>query len=245
MIIGAQKGGTSALFEILKQHPHLAAASKKEIHYFDNDEWYEEGNIHEYNSHFLLPHEGPLRAKAFEATPIYIFHPLIAERLHRYNPKLKLIVSLREPAERAFSAWTMYHHHFSTGKYQYLHDPRPFDVAVNEELEILEQTSFWENKIAYVKRGIYHSQIEEYLKYFPKEQMLFIESEMIKDSFSQVSFDIQAFLGVPKYSLLLKKSNLRQTDEQEKYETTLKELMEFYSPYNEELFELIGQKFNW
>ena len=245
MIIGAQKGGTSALFEILKQHPHLAAASKKEIHFFDDDEWYEKGTIEEYDSHFPLPHEGPFKAKAFEATPIYIYHPLTAERLSRYNPKLKLIVSLREPSERAFSAWAMYHHHFSSGKYQYLHDPRPFDVAIEEELKTLQEKSFWDDKIAYVKRGIYHSQIEEYLKFFPREQMLFIESEMIKGSFSQVSFDIQAFLGVPRYSLQLKKSNLRQIDDGEIYNTTLEELKEFFPPYNEKLFELIGQKFEW
>jgi len=245
MIIGAQKGGTSALFEILKQHPYLAQASKKEIHYFDNDEWYEEGKLEEYNAHFPLPHEVPFYSRAFEATPLYIFHPLVASRLYEYNPKLKLIISLREPASRAFSAWTMYHHHFKTGKYQFLHDPRPFDEAIEQELAVLEQTNFWENKISYVKRGIYSAQIEEYLKYFPKEQFLFLESDQIKQSFSEVSFRIQAFVGVPRHSLPFIEYNLKQVDERNVYVATIKKLQTYFEPFNQQLFELIGQRFEW
>jgi hypothetical protein len=245
MIIGAQKGGTSALFEILEKHPFILGASKKEVHYFDNDEWYTQGKIHEYNQHFYLPHEIPLRAKVFEATPIYIFHPEIAQRLWKYNPDLRLIVSLREPASRAFSAWTMYHHHFAEGKYSFLHDPRSFSQAVADEMKVLETESFWDNKIAYVKRGFYARQIKQYLNFFPKDQMLFIESSEVRESFDSVSKEIQDFIGVPHHDLVKKESNLRQVDDQIKYAETISELRAFYQPYNEELYELIEKRFDW
>jgi hypothetical protein len=220
-------------------------ASKKEIHYFDDEEWYAKGRIHEYHQHFYLPHEIPMRSKVFEATPIYLFHPEIAQRLYKYNAKLKLIVSLREPSARAFSAWTMYHHHFREGKYSFLHDRRSFAKAVEDEMKVLESESFWKNKISYVKRGFYASQIEEYLKFFSREQMLFIESTTLKTSFEKVSKEIQNFVEVPFHSLEKRTTNVSEVDEQEKYKATLEDLKKFYRPHNERLYELIGKSFDW
>ena len=245
MIIGAQKAGTTGLFNTLNNHSLIIGSSGKEIHYFDNDLWYSKKQLHSYHSYFPLPHNVPQNARLFEATPIYLFHPLVAERLYKYNPKLKLIVLLRDPAHRAFSAWTMYHHHLKTGPHKNSHDPRPFDVAIKEELKNIQSTSFYENKIAYVKRGIYHNQIEEYLKYFPIEQLLFVESHALKKQPQKTLKSIYDFIEVPNNQNRLIKSNKSKVSQKEIYEKDIQILKDFYSTENEKLYKLIGSEYNW
>lgn len=245
IIIGAQKAGTTGLFEILDQHSLIVCSNIKEIHYFDNDQWYLERKLYSYHSYFPFPHNVPKKAKLFEATPIYLFHPEVAERLFNYNPKLKLIILLRNPVERAFSAWTMYHHHFKTGRYKELHDPRNFTEAISEEFEKIDQSDFWNNKIGYVKRGIYHYQIEAFLKYFPVSQVLFIESEELKKEQEKAYANIQSFIGVPYENISLIEANKSEISEKDDYKNDFIKLYEFYKPHNEKLYSIIGREFKW
>jgi len=163
LIIGAQKAGTTGMFDILNQHSKLQGSLKKEIHYFDNDAWYKNKKYHQYHYYFPLPFKIAINTKLFEATPIYLFHPKGAQRLQSYNSNLKLIILLRNPVERAFSAWTMAHHHFKEGAFKKYQDPRSFTEAINNELDNFDQLSFYDDRKAYVKRGIYHNQIERYI----------------------------------------------------------------------------------
>ena len=245
IIIGAQKSGTTGLFDILDKHSCIASSAMKEVHYFDNDEWFNNNKLFEYHSVFPLPYKLNAKSKAFEASPMYIFHPEVASRLHHYNPNLKLILSLREPAQRAFSAWTMYHHHFKTGKYSYLHDPRTFSEAITEEINGIEKESYYTNPISYVKRGIYHLQIEKYLEYFKKEQLLIFEANTLRKQPDQVLKTIQNFIDVPHEKLDFISSNSSKLNEKDKYKNDIISLQEFYKPYNEKLFNLLGERYDW
>lgn len=245
IIIGVQKGGTSGLFSMLKTHSHIDASSTKEVHYFDKDKWYSENKIYQYHSFFPLPFEVRKNTKIFEASPIYIFHPKVASRLHTYNSNLKLILLLRDPVERAFSAWTMYHHHFKNGKYSHLHDPRSFSEAISDELKNIEQESFYDNRVSYVKRGIYHIQIKEYLKYFKKKQLLIIDSKNLRLSPDIQLNRIQQFIDVPTEKLNSISSNVGRVNDKVKYFKDLEKLRKFYEVHNDKLSELIGIRFNW
>jgi hypothetical protein len=244
IVLGAQKAGTTALYQILKQHSLIKGSNTKEIHYFNNDLWYSENKITSYHSFFPWPHNVPKKAKLFEITPCYLFHPEVAKRLYNYNPNLKLIIIMRNPAARAFSAWTMYHHHFKTGWYREQHDPRTFTEAINEELKNLEHTSYSEDKRGYIKRGIYHYQIEAFLKYFPKNQLIFIESNELKEK-KETLAQIQSFIDVPFENITLLQTNQSQVCEKNNFEKDLLKLKEFYLPYNKKLYKLIGREFNW
>lgn len=245
IIIGAQKGGTSALFHTLKNHTYTIPSAVKEVHYFDDDEWYNKKRVFEYHSFFPLPKFFHPKRKAFEATPLYIFHPEVPHRLYKFNPRLKLIITLRDPAERAFSAWTMYHHHFKSGNNTRYHDPRTFSNAISDQIENMENESFYDNKIAYVKRGIYHEQIERYFSYFPKDQLLIIDSNELKNRPDDVLKRIQDFIEIPYEKLKPINANSRRVDERDKYLDDIKFLKEFYKPHNERLFALIGERFEW
>ena len=237
IIIGAQKAGTTSLYEMLIQHSELLGSTTKEVHYFDRDEWYHQQNIDEYH-HYFPTVESKVNVLSFEATPMYLFHPEVAERLYQYNAQLKLIVLLRNPVERALSAWTMYH-------YSMKGDPRTFEQAIAQELRDYDRLSYYNNKICYVKRGVYHEQIERYLKLFPKEQLLFLDSNEFKTMPSVVLEKVTSFLGVRNEEIKLLHSNASKVENKQDYPKQLAKLKEFYEPYNYRLYELLGNDYGW
>ena len=107
VIIGAQRCGTSSLYSYLIEHPQIAPATRKELHYFDlnyaaGDEWYRS----QFPQFPDTPFDGRLTVTG-EASPYYLFHPMAAERCASVVPDAKLIVMVRDPVERAYSH---YHH---------------------------------------------------------------------------------------------------------------------------------------
>lgn len=111
LICGAQRCGTTSMYKTLSQHPGvLKAVLRKGVHYFDTG--YLNGRGW-YQAHF------PLQATArrverrtgiapmtFESSPYYLFHPLAAQRIARDLPGVRIVVLLRDPVERAYSAHT-------------------------------------------------------------------------------------------------------------------------------------------
>jgi hypothetical protein len=97
IIIGAQKGGTTSLYNYLIQHPQIAPAAQKEIHYFDL-------NFDKSPRLVLCPiSPAPKQAKTTNrrSQPYYICHPQVPQRIYDLCPKVKIIALLRNPVERA------------------------------------------------------------------------------------------------------------------------------------------------
>ncbi|MEL7145980.1 MAG: sulfotransferase [Bacteroidota bacterium] len=241
IIVGAQKAGTTGLFAILKRHSHLVGSLKKEVHYFDNDNWYHQNDLRDYHACFPPSFMVPKDGLAFEASPLYLFHENVAERLKKYNPELKIIVVLREPASRALSAWKMYHHKFKGRKNSALFDHRSFRQAIADE--ITHKNS--EHRFDYIKRGQYAEQIERYLKHFGRDQILFLENNMIKNHLDETVRKICTFLNIPYMELQFKASNVSAHSTNEIFDVELQKLREHYQPYNEELWRVIGENYRW
>src|SRR5437773_9217482 len=106
VIGGTQKGGTSALDSFLRQHPEICMPqTKKELHYFDKEENFDgPPNYKKYHANFKAE---PQHRVIGEATPIYMYWNAAPGRIWTYNPEMKWILVLRNPVERAFSAWNM------------------------------------------------------------------------------------------------------------------------------------------
>ena len=106
-VIGAQKCGTSALRHYLKSFPELDLSVHPEPHFFDNPKIKFAARPVErnalYHSHFRQG-EDKIRG---DVTPIYLFWRPCLRRMAAYNPEMKLIVSLRNPVDRAYSQWQM------------------------------------------------------------------------------------------------------------------------------------------
>jgi hypothetical protein len=94
VIGGVQKAGTTSLFRYLQAHPALLAPLRaKELHFFDDEalDW-SEPNYELLHGAFG---DAGANRKAYEATPIYLFWPPSLQRIHSYNPKMKLIFLFR------------------------------------------------------------------------------------------------------------------------------------------------------
>ena len=189
-IIGAQKSGTSSLYYYLEEHPDISVSIKKELHFWSLH--YEKGQDW-YLSHFLPIPEGTSWVTG-EASPTYLDSPKAAERMYRVFPEMKLIVLLRNPVDRAIS----HYHHWVRLKKEF----RPLEVALQDQLN---QRPKWDDELAirnhYIARSCYVKFLPDWLKYFPRNNILVIASETFQAQPSQVLQDIHGFLNVPPQPL--------------------------------------------
>lgn len=246
LIIGAQKSGTTTLFYWLWQHSYIVRPYIKEISFFDKDQNYAKG-LDWYHSHFPILY--PWCPKVtFEATPEYLYHQQVPERLHSYAPHLKLIVVLRDPVLRAYSAWNMRATRTvakrpNSAEAEY----RDFDVAVMHEIEGMENGTLPLHP-AYVRRGLYAEQLERYFDYFAGDQVLVINSLRMFQDPASVLADVLQFLALPPHEW--SSDSLGTIRVEGNYEGKMSAeiqsmLKEFYRPHNERLYALLGEDFGW
>lgn len=261
LVVGSQKAGTSSLFNFLSLHPQCGFGSTKEIHYFDTN--YDKGETW-YHNHFNRTKT--TAKKYFEVTPSYIYFPWVPERISAYNNKIKLIVVLRDPIERAYSAWNMWRIAHREKKKFYLErfsvDPREhtkpyldlfrkedfpsFNETILDEIEAFMQNEKYSTP-DFVKRGIYVQQFENFYKHFSCDQFLVINSQDLMSSKIKVLKKVEQFLGISSfdwYKKNLVNNHVRGYDSLIDVDS-FSALQEFYKPYNEELFKLLDTDFGW
>lgn len=248
LIIGAQKSGTTFLYQLLVRHPHVKPAFAKEVHYFDlnfgkGDNW--------YRSHFPLQMRNSRKYITGEASPYYLFHPHASRRASTVIPDAKLIVLLRNPVDRAYSH---YQHQVKR-----LRDERrenlTFEEAIEAEERILpaevskmlqdeDYESLSHRTRSYLRRGIYIDQLLIWSSFFQREQMLILKSE---DLFSDTKNTLERtldFLEIPhwapeKYSIPNKREYAGMSP------LLRQRLDEYYKPHNQRLNEYLGEDLGW
>lgn len=165
LCVGTQKGGTSSLYNILRQHSELFLPETKELHFFDYEENFAKGTDF-YFSYFK---DAKKNQKCGEITPNYMYDPKVPERIKTVlGSNIKLIFVLRNPADRAFSQ-----HKMRVGRGG---ETMSFKQAIELELKELKKDNYT-LKHDYIHRSFYDEQIERYLKIFDKKNMLFIHFE--------------------------------------------------------------------
>jgi hypothetical protein len=97
--IGTSKAGSTWIYNVLMHHPSVYMVPGKGLHFFDNH--YERG-LEWYLSHFRPSNDNLIIG---EVSHGYLYSKLACERIAQLNPDAKLMVSLREPVDRAFSAY--------------------------------------------------------------------------------------------------------------------------------------------
>ena len=247
LIIGAQKAGTSAMFQILQQHPQIVAPREKELRFFDDYPKMKYGDFLSYHEMYPLPYQLKPDRLTFEASPSYLFNPVCARRIYQYSPSIRLIISLRDPISRAFSAWKM-HQRFAQSTNQdirLLGDTRSFEDAIKQEVKMFEKTAWEKHLFAYIKRGIYVEQVERYMKYFSKDSLFFLEQSDLLPDPQAVFTDVFRFLQVDdQFVCKPLRVNVSMNNEEMSHEA--KDILHsFYKPYNERLYALLGRTFAW
>jgi hypothetical protein len=251
IMVGAQRCGTTTLFRALMAHPQIVRpAFHKGINFFDLN--YYRGMTW-YRGHFPVAriaqaatahHGGPV---SFEASGYYMYHPFALERAARDLPRVKLVVMLRDPVERAFSA---YKHEYARG-----YEWESFEKALELEDERLigeidrmhadmTYESFPHRHHSYTRRGHYADQLERIFELFPQEQVHVMDSEMFFDKPAQEYQRLQEFLGLQPYEAgHFGQHNARPGAPMDP--GTRRVLEEHFAPHNERLAKLLGWPAQW
>jgi hypothetical protein len=192
LICGTQKGGTTALYSYLSEHPQICMAGQKEVHFFDSDNAFSSGRppYEVYHASFK-PRQG--ERLLGEATPIYMYWYQAAERIWKYNPNIKLIFILRSPIDRAYSHWNMERERGM--------ETLSFWDALQTESERCRLALPKQHRVfSYTSRGFYLDQLRRFMSYFPREQLFILKHEDLRARPAEALGELCAFLEVDALS---------------------------------------------
>lgn len=248
IIIGAQRAGTTSLYNYLCAHPAILPARRKELHFFNRGfaqgmQWYR-AQFPAWIDH--REHWGK-RTLTGESTPAYLFHPLAADRMRQTLPDVKLIALLRNPIDRAFSH---YHHGLRVG-----YETLPFEDAIareparieREREKMLADPGYYSEgyrNYSYLARGMYADQLERWFELFPRERFLILKSEAFYADPAAILNKTFAFLGVSSWKLAAYETYNR-ADYAAMNPVTRARLVDYYAPHNARLYDLLERDLGW
>jgi hypothetical protein len=250
VLIGAQRCGTTSLFHALTAHPQVVPPTfRKGVNYFDLN--YHRG-AQWYRGHFPVAELARLRAGrhgppvAVEASGYYLYHPQAAERLGRDMPAVKLVVMLRDPVERAFSA----HKHESARGYEQEDFRRALELEdgrlageIGRILADPAYESFAHRHHSYRHRGQYAEQLERFYEFFPRTQVHVIDSAAYFSQPAQEYQRLLAFLDLRPFEPAFAAANARPGPPMDA--GCRRMLQEHYQPHDERLAKLLGRQPGW
>lgn len=244
IVIGAQRAGTTSLFDALAAHAQILPSFRKEVHYF---ELHHRRGVDWYRANFPLVRQKAGERITGEATPNYLAHPLVPERVASDAPEAKLVVLLRNPVERTHSSWRL-------RVFEGL-ETRGFGEAIHEEAEsgdvateLLERTAAGRPqeamRYAYLQKSRYAEHLTRWLAHFPREQFHIVQSETLFAVPSETLSEMLAFLGVdPGQPPALDWANAATVADIEPADRAW--LTEYFAPHNAELEAITGLTFAW
>jgi hypothetical protein len=252
LIVGAQRCGTTSMGRTLCEHPAVSCAVlDQEVHYFDNE--YRRG-LAWYRSHFPLSAVARCAARAagvapaaFESSPYYMFHPLAPERIACDLPGVKLLILLRDPVERAYSAHA---HEVALG-----HETEPFERALEleaarlngQEARIVADPGYYSyshQHHAYRARGQYVEQVERLERVFGRDRILVIDSGHFFADPESAYDRVLRFLALPNRGYpAFKRRNAQPRSPMP--DSVRAALDEHFRPYDERLAAWLGWEPSW
>jgi hypothetical protein len=252
LIVGAQRCGTTSLFKTLSQHPAvIPAVLHKGVHYFDTDS---DRSLSWYLGHFptlrraaAIERRTGVRPLTGESSPFYMFHPSASARIAAALPEVKLLVLLRDPVERAYSA----HAHelargFETEPFERALELEPARISGERERMLADPgyVSHHFRHNAYVTRGQYIEQLRTLEDVFGRDRMLVIDSDEFFAN-GRPAFDaVCDFLDLPRRDdISFGKHNARRRSPMP---AQLREqLTAHFAPYDERLAAGWGRVPSW
>ncbi|MEZ4863080.1 MAG: sulfotransferase [Caldilineaceae bacterium] len=197
LILGAAKAGTTSLYAYLRQHPQIYLPRIKEPNFFAYGEapFDRQGpgaeiirrNAIMTPAHYAQLFAGVTQETAIGEASVTNLLPRACERIHHYVPDAKLIVLLRQPADRAYSHFL---HHWRLG----LEPLADFAAALADEPKRLRER--WPLTFCYQRISHYTADLQQYLGAFSREQLRIYLYEDLATRPQQLLQEIFAFLGV-------------------------------------------------
>lgn len=247
VMTGPSKSGSSDLVSHLLTHPNIMTPLAKEIRLYANRDWRLYYPTVEEKHKLEERIVGPARCGYLEPS---LSRVEIADALHRVNPDCKIVITLRDPVARAYSFWKW--ELFMGGNWLRQSKTTPFfhdfsqyvDRAIDLFPAVLMDSITGPQVL---QTGMYYKAVEYWMKCFGEENVLVLDvGEYFQDR-QPVFEKIQAFLDIPVIDIpeYGKKTNENPIKLPPAKPETKAMLAEFYRPYNQKLFDLIGKEFSW
>lgn len=238
VIVGAQKSGTSSLYQHLTRLPGVSPAVRKELDWFNNPRIPEDAALSGYRACFPLRTDGVISG---EASPNYFEQPVSARRLLAAVPDVRVIISLRNPVDRAYSHYRM--------QVKRNWENRTFERALEESPRRLLDDDGWLTSdgamYGYLLRGLYANQLGPWLDLIPPRNLCILRAE---DYFADPAGTIRwlaRFIGIGEVPDRRLPGPTMPHGSSTMDPETQSILADYFAPHNERLYRLLGRDFGW
>ncbi len=181
MIVGAQKSGTSSLLRYLAQHPDIHTHAQPEMTFFLQTREYTRGYEWAFTKYFAGEHTATeIEDKQLIAKNVMVMHSSeVMQRIYEHNPEIHLVVLLREPVARAYSAywWARRRGWENIKTYE--------EALAAEEARINEDWFKW-RQCAYQYNGIYYPHVKNLITQFGSSRVHCILTDDLKEDAAAV-----------------------------------------------------------
>ncbi len=235
IIIGAQKSGTTSLFDYLTMHPEVLKnpLNYKELYFFNTH--YQRGMKY-YRHYFPLKFRSGLVG---EATTTYLHSLEAPARVAQCLPEVKLILTLRDPVDRAISH---YYHHVKRGR-----ESRTLDEAFSQDyLDRFNSGKLEDDKFTYryLNNSNYARHLANWQQHFMEKRFCINAAEDMFERPQEVYDQACDFLGLKRVHLPEFKVRNKGSERKEIREIEQR-LCEFYRPHVAQLYASPLIKFRW
>lgn len=181
LIVGAQKSGSTSLRAFLGDQKDEIFILNRELHFWNRDGHYQDGaGLNGYLENFAEAKPNQIKG---EKSPSYLVSQEAPARIHKHFPDIKIIAILRNPIDRAYSA---YWHGRRVGA---IETTTTFGQAVRN-YQVNQGKPYGDM----VTPGFYSQQIARYLNFFPLEQLHIISFESTLNQSSDELHGVLKFL---------------------------------------------------
>lgn len=243
---GFQKCGTTSLHQILSSHPDVRGGDPelwpdarwraKEPHFF-NREW--ERGLDWYESRFL-----PGGRVRLDSSPNTLTHQemLPVQRIRQHFPEAKFICLMRDPVQRAYSAWNHWRSLPARRRWKLEGDPNSFARSIRMQLELEDGH---EGRKGFVSTGYYLNHLRRFCAIFPREQLLPLFTANLEKEFTTTMRQIAEFADLGGHEWQNRQAHVRNKAGWLPDRATAALLRELYRPRDEALAEWLGEEPPW
>ncbi len=222
-IVGAAKAGTTSLYSYLNEHPRINASIIKEPHFFSDDirckdvdpkrkervcfnqeKYFAKKILAPKHIAYIESRDNYLKLFDFagdysyflDASTGYLYSKSAAKNIYDFNKDAKIIIALRDPAERAYS-------HFLMDLIGGVLESKDFIKEVKKELQ--DKPKKHRQNHMYIEFGLYSEQIKRYLDTFPRENILIVFQDELNRDTQKIMDDVFDFLNLEPIEINIEK----------------------------------------
>tara|TARA_B100000953_G_scaffold99107_1_gene81383 strand:- start:1055 stop:2044 length:990 start_codon:yes stop_codon:yes gene_type:complete len=270
LIIGGSRSGTTSLFAHLIEHPNIIPGSMKEVYFF---QYFTNNKTSFYRSHFPIKRKNLITCESTSNYFVHPLIPARVHKLLPSVKLIVVLRNPVERAYSEFQKKVNLGEQITENFEDDIKSELKRIEIGNKKPELkIGNTNYDQFSFSHLRHGLYAQHLEKWLKFFPKEQLLILHAKDLYDNLDNIIAETFEFLNLPKYQVenRIEKSKIdkirplgghehniyKNIDSKtrtlfsvqnypEMKSDTRKFLQDFFRPYNEKLFKMIGRRFDW